>query len=515
MRSSFDVLLLLLPALPLAAGLLVRSDAPRTAGRLTGGAAWAAAGLALAAGVRLLVLGPVTVRWAPFGTDAAFAFALRFDAVSAVMAALVAWLGVVVIGYSRRCLAGDPGQPRFLGGLSLTLGAVLTLALAGHLLLLLAAWIATSLCLHRLLLFYPDRAGARFAARKKFVFSRVGDGCLLGAALVLHAHHHTFDLGAILDAFASGRTGGAGVAAGLLACCAMLKSAQFPFHSWLPDTMDTPTPVSAFMHAGIVNAGGFLVVRMAPVFAAAPAASALLAIAGTLTAGFGALVMLAQPGVKRALAYSTIAQMGFMLLQGGLGAYGMSLLHIVAHSLYKAHAFLTAGSTVGAPSRAAVPLRTPTLALGVLSGGTAVLAAALAWQFLRPAADLPDGVFVLILALALAYGSARLWSAAGVGLRSLGLGFAAAVLIALVSLSLHAGAATAFAPLPHPPVPRVLLIAIGGAFGALFVFQVLLWRAGRSAWGRRLYVHALNGFYAGTWVNRLLGRLWPESAATT
>mgnify|MGYP003341720131 CR=1 FL=1 len=99
-------------------------------------------------------------------------------------------------------------------------------------------------------------------------------------------------------------------------------------------------------HAGIINAGGFLVIRLSPLFAHAPAALALLALVGAFTAAFGAVVMLIQPGVKRALAYSTVAQMGFMLLQCGLGAFGLALLHLAAHSLYKAHAFLHAGSTV-------------------------------------------------------------------------------------------------------------------------------------------------------------------------
>lgn len=503
MRTLLASLPILIPILPALAGLLAARSRPDAAARLATGAATLALVLAVALATALAL--PGLAGEAPTGPAGLF----WTDAVALVMAVLVAFLGRVVLGFSVRYLAGDPGQARFLAWMSLTLASVLTLVLSGHLLLLLAAWIATSLSLHRLLLFYPERAGARFAARKKFVFSRLGDACLLGAALVLYREHGTFDLAAITAAVTNGATGGATTAAFLLAACAMLKSAQFPFHSWLPDTMETPTPVSAFMHAGIINAGGFLVIRLAAVFAAAPSASMLLALVGAGTAAFGAVVMLAQPSVKRALAYSTIAQMGFMLLQCGVGAYGLALLHIAAHSLYKAHAFLTAGSTIGAPARAAVPLRTRALTVGVLSGALVVMLGATALHTLWPAATISTDLFALVLALALAYGLARVWSAGGGGRTFLRAG-GAALAVAILSLGLHAAATQAFGRLPAPAFPSLLLAALGAVFAALFLFQALLWRAPRTELGRRLYVHALNGFYLGTWLNRLLGRLWPQ-----
>ncbi len=488
----------LVPALPAVAGLCLARAEPRTAGR----------GVVAAATSSLLLGVLLAANHFHGGTSVP---GLWLDGVALVMAVMVAFLGVVVIGFARRYLAGDPGQARFLAWMSLTLASVLLLVLSGHLLLLLGAWVATSLCLHRLLLFYPERAGAQFAARKKFVFSRLGDLCLAAAAVVLYAHHHTFDLAAIASAVAAGHTAGNTAAALLLAGCAMLKSAQFPFHSWLPDTMETPTPVSAFMHAGIINAGGFLVIRLAPVLAASPAASALLAVVGAFTAAFGAVVMLAQPSVKRALAYSTIAQMGFMLLQCGLGAYGLALLHIAAHSLYKAHAFLTAGSTIGALPRAAVPLRTPALTIGMLTGSLFVLIGAAVLQALGAADALHSGVFAVVLAFALAYGLARTWSVDRAP-RVLARVTLAALAVAVLSLAMHFAVTRAFGDLPRPQPPVALLAAVGSIFAGLFLFQALLWRANRSALGRRLYVHALNGFYIGTWFNRGLGRLWPQHA---
>lgn len=514
MRSLLPLLLAAIPLLPLLAGFVVRGRAPALAGRLALGAAGLAAVFAvLSAGLLAFASPPgaFTARWAPFGPDATFALALRLDAVSAVMVVLVAFLGAVVLRFSRRYLAGDPAQARFFSWMSLTLACVLTLVLAGHLLLLLAAWVGTSLCLHRLLLHYPERAGAVFSARKKFVVSRLGDLALLAAALLLHRAHGTWDLEAIFAAVAAGRTEGLPLVGFLLATCAALKSAQFPFHSWLPDTMETPTPVSAFMHAGIINAGGFLLVRLSPLLTHAPGALNALALLGALTAAFGAIVMLAQPGVKRALAYSTIAQMGFMILQCGLGAYALALLHIVAHSLYKAHAFLTAGSTIGAVPRAAIPLRTPALALGVLVGALLVAGGATALQALAPERPLSLGVFGLVLALALAYGLARAAST-GAGVVTLVRAAGAALLVCFAALGLHAGAKALLPSLPAADTPLPVLVAIGAIFAALFLFQALLWRANGHTLGRRLYVHALNGFYLGTFANRLLGRLWPRHA---
>lgn len=504
-----SLVLCAVPGVPVVAGLIARSLPSATAGRLTFRAAMAAASLAVLGIFALAVSGPHTVRWAPFGNDTALAAAVRLDAVSAAMIALVTYLGAIVLRFSRHYLDGDPAQAKFFSWMSLTLGAVLLLVLAGHLLLLLFAWIATSLCLHRLLLYYPGRQGAVFSARKKFVFSRAGDGCLLAAAMLLYGHYRTFDLEGLFAAIAAGHVAGLAPAALMLAACAMLKSAQFPFHSWLPDTMETPTPVSAFMHAGIINAGGFLLIRLSPVMAAAPLASHLLAGVGALTAAFGALVMLTQPSVKRALAYSTIAQMGFMILQCGLGAYGLALLHICAHSLYKAHAFLTAGSTIGAVPRAALPLRNGALTVGLLAGGLLVALGATTLRILAPGAVAPTDFFALVLAFSIAYVIARTWSAGGSRL-VIGQGVAVALLVTSLSFGLHAGAALLFAELPVGQPPRELVIAVGAVFAGLFVTQSLLWRAGRHPLGRRLYVHVLNGFYLGTLFNRLLARLWPQ-----
>ena len=267
---------------------------------------------------------------------------VHFDALAATMLLLVAFVGAIVVRYTRRYLDGEPGQGRFLRWLCLTLAAVLTLMLAGNLALLAAAWIATSLTLHRLLLFYPQRPAAQLAARKKFIASRIGDACVIGAAALVYGAYGTVEFAALFGAEGAlaANPGHASLPwiAGLLVAAALLKSAQFPLHGWLPEVMETPTPVSALLHAGIVNAGGFLIVRMSPLVSQSGGALDALVVAGLVTALFGATVMLTQTSIKVALAYSTVAQMGFMLLQCGLGAFSAAVLHLVAHSVYKAHA---------------------------------------------------------------------------------------------------------------------------------------------------------------------------------
>lgn len=432
---------------------------------------------------------------------------IRFDTLAVIMVVLVSFLGVIIIRFAARYLEGDPKRSRFLIYMTLSLLSVVVLVISNHLLLLLAAWVAVSLFLHKLLLHHPDRSGAVFAARKKFVFSRLAELSFLAAALLLHSGHDTWRIDELVSSITAGNHAGLPAAAFLIVFTAMLKSAQFPFHSWLPDTMDTPTPVSAFMHAGIINAGGFIVLRFAPVFTAAPSALHLLAVVGTLTAVFGAIVMLAQTGVKRALAFSTIAQMGFMMIQIGLGAWGLALLHLVAHSLYKAFAFLQAGSTIGAAPRAAIPLGNGALALGTVAGTVMVFSASGVMHYLFPATVATPMVFLVILSLALAYGIARATSAY-VG--SLPRALAVALSISVLALTLHFTAVHLLSTPAPPPVPMWLWVFVGVAFVMLFFFQALLWRASAHPLGRKLFVHALSGFYVGTVANRFLNGLWPS-----
>ncbi|MEM8664540.1 MAG: proton-conducting transporter membrane subunit, partial [Pseudomonadota bacterium] len=317
---------------------------PRLSLRFAEGATLLALAVAVLSAALLGLWGPGT---SPLIGLFGIGFGARLDLVSVVMLILVSAIGWVVIRYSANYLDGEARQGQFTGWMCLTLASVLFFVQAGTLLQLVVGWIATSVFLHRLLLFYPDRINAQRAARKKFVSARLSDLALVGAAMLLWSAYGTGDIAAILTAAGTGTaTPETLIAAGLIAFAALLKSAQFPAHGWLTEVMETPTPVSALLHAGVINAGGFLLIRFADVMLLAPGVLAVLVIIGGFTAVLGGLVMLTQPAVKTSLAWSTVAQMGFMTLQCGLALFPLALLHIVAHSLYKAHAFLTSGMAV-------------------------------------------------------------------------------------------------------------------------------------------------------------------------
>jgi NAD(P)H-quinone oxidoreductase subunit 5 len=303
----------------------------------------------------LIVQGPATM-------VVAQGISVRLDAISVVMLCLVAFVGWVVLRFAATYVDGEARQGAFMAWMCTTLVAVMLLVTAGHLMQLVLAWIATSLSVHRLLLFYPDRAAARRAARKKLATAGLSNLVLIVAAIVLWDGFGTGDIATILTETRGGAAPTAAAwAAVLIAFAAVLKSAQFPTHGWLTEVMETPTPVSALLHAGVVNAGGFLMIRFADVMLTAPGVLAVLAMLGGFTAIFGGMVMLTQSAVKTSLAWSTVAQMGFMVLQCGLALFPLALLHIVSHSLYKAHSFLASGGAVDAvtavrrPGPVAVP----------------------------------------------------------------------------------------------------------------------------------------------------------------
>ncbi len=295
-------------------------------------AALAALGLALASLIQLLVLGQ---RVTAVGAGPAL-LALRLDAVSATMTVLVGFVGWIVVRYARSYLDGEEQEGRFHGLMLGTLAAVLLLVQSGSLVVLAASFIAVGAGLRRLLMFYGERAEAQRAATKFALVWFGGDVLLVLAAALLWIGFGTADLGAIGAAAKGGLPLSAHIAVALLVVVAALKTASFPLHGWITEVMEAPTPVSALLHAGIINAGGFLMIRLAELVQASSGGMAALVMLGGLTALFGAVVMLTQSAAKTALAWSTVSQMGFMLLQCGLGLWPLALLHIVAHSLYKA-----------------------------------------------------------------------------------------------------------------------------------------------------------------------------------
>ncbi|MFP4328476.1 MAG: proton-conducting transporter membrane subunit [Paracoccaceae bacterium] len=499
---------LLAPAILLAvavAAFLSPGRRPAPLPKLAEAAALGAFGVAILSAMLLLRFGP--------GGGEVAGLVTRLDLVSVIMLLLVSFVGWIVLRYAATYMDGEDRQGAFTGWLALTLAAVLLLVQAGHLALFVGAWVATSVFLGRLLVFYPKRVQAQRAARKKFVTARIGDLALIGAALLLGMGYDSARIDEILAAARIGVTPeGTGWAAVLLAVAALLKSAQFPTHGWLTEVMETPTPVSALLHAGVINAGGFLLIRFSDVMLLAPGAMAVLVMVGGFSALFGGLVMLTQPAVKTSLAWSTVAQMGFMILQCGLALFPLALLHIVAHSLYKAHAFLASGSAVQgvAAIRRPGPVAIP--------GGAAVLKAFVAaltiyglvggvfgFDGKSPQAIALGAILIFGVAYLLAQGLAD--AAPRVLTRRTAL-YALAASIAYFALQRGAEALMA-GTLPATPVPGplewALMVLAVLSFGAVAVAQAMfpLWAYHPAAAGLR--VHLSNGLYANALFDRLLG----------
>jgi NAD(P)H-quinone oxidoreductase subunit 5 len=461
--------------------------------------------------VQLLVQRPVS---STLGSGA-FAATLRFDVLGAVVALTVGFIGWVVVRYARSYLDGEAREGAFHGLLLATLAAVLVLAMAGSLALLVAAFAVVGLGVWRLLMFYPERAEARRAATKFALVWAAGDVVLLLAAALLWWSFGTADIAGINRAAAAGPVPTAALAAsGLLVLAALLKTASFPVHGWLTEVMEAPTPVSALLHAGIINAGGVLLIRFADLMQASPGAMAALVLMGGFTALFGGLVMLTQAAVKTALAWSTVAQMGFMLLQCGLGLWALALLHIVAHSFYKAHAFLGSGTAVRGvqavrrPGPVAVPgigavMRAFTIALAiyaVVAGGFWAVFGPKPVQAVALGAILIFGVAYLV-AQGLADAAPRALT------RRTSIASAVATL-AYFSFHRLAEALTAGAlPVLPPPGPLegALLVLVIVSFGAVAVAQALFphWAHHPAAAGLR--VHLANGLYLNAALDRLIG----------
>ncbi|MBK1630152.1 oxidoreductase [Thiohalocapsa halophila] len=280
-------------------------------------------------------------------------FTLYVDALSTLMAVLVSAVGLVVHVFSVRYMQDDPAYTRFFVLLDAIIGVILLMVLAGDLLTLLLGWHLLGVCLYFLLNHDMRRPAANRYAFWTLFTHRVGDLPLLAAIALIYHAYGTLSLPAVFEAVAAApdKTTLLGLplaeTLGLLVLlAAFAKSAQFPLHTWLPYTMDGPTPVSALMHAGIVNAGGFLINRFAPLFVETQSVLLLAFAVGLITTIMGSLMMLMQSDIKKALGYSTMGQMGYMVMECGLGAFSLAIYHLIAHGVFKATLFLGSGAII-------------------------------------------------------------------------------------------------------------------------------------------------------------------------
>ena len=279
---------------------------------------------------------------------------ILMDPLTAIMVVVVSGVSLLVQVYSQGYMRGDAGYARYFAIMSLFTASMLGLVLASSIIQLFLFWELVGLCSYLLIGFWYQRPAAARAAVKAFLVTRLGDLGLLVAIIYLYSQQGSFGPGLnsleipdIQMAAQMGLLGSAAttwVALGIFAG-AVGKSAQFPLHVWLPDAMEGPTPVSALIHAAtMVVAGVFLVARFFPVFEAAPDAMTVVAIIGGVTALFAATMAMVMYDIKRVVAYSTISQLGYMVMALGIGAYGAAIFHLFTHAFFKALLFLGAGS---------------------------------------------------------------------------------------------------------------------------------------------------------------------------
>jgi NAD(P)H-quinone oxidoreductase subunit 5 len=300
--------------------------------------------------------GPTEVlfNWASAGAFT-LEMGFRVDALGAVMLALVTTIAVLVMVYSDGYMAHDKGYVRFFTYLALFSSSMLGLVISPNLLEIYVFWELVGMCSYLLVGFWYDRDGAANAAQKAFVVNRVGDFGLLLGILGLFWATGSFgfeQVGTGLQAAIANGSVSNGIA--VLLCLLvfmgpMAKSAQFPLHVWLPDAMEGPTPISALIHAAtMVAAGVFLVARLQPVYVPFPEVQVVVAVIGTITLFLGASIALTQMDLKKGLAYSTVSQLGYMMLAMGCGAPVAGMFHLVTHAFFKAMLFLGSGSVIHA-----------------------------------------------------------------------------------------------------------------------------------------------------------------------
>ncbi len=314
-------------------------------------------GLSVAADVRLShlasshrVISGAVWNWVT-GFGPAIHFQLYLDPLSAVWLLIITGVGALIHIYSIGYMHDDPGEPRFFAYLNFFIFSMLLLVLAGNLIVLLIGWALVGLASYFLIGFWYQRPSAVAAAKKAFVMNTLGDVGILLALALLYIHYHTVGYQNLFTIFNHTAPGSAFFewTAFLLYLGAMAKSAQFPLHMWLADAMEGPTPVSALIHAAtMVTAGVYLMARLYPLLRLAPVTHEIVAAIAAFTCIFAASIAFYQQDIKKVLAYSTISQLGYMLLGVGVGAYTAGVFHFMTHAFFKATLFLAAGSVIHA-----------------------------------------------------------------------------------------------------------------------------------------------------------------------
>jgi NAD(P)H-quinone oxidoreductase subunit 5 len=502
-------IVLIFPLVLLAAGAfrLRETTMPVTPPDWAERAALVGIGLAAYSALHVITYGPTTSSVLGLGQ---FGLSVLLDEVSVILLLLTSVLAWVVLRFSATHLQGEDREGYFTFWLCVTLAGIVLLVTAGNLVQLGLGWVATAIGVNRLLIFYPNRPGAQRAARNKLIFARVADVALAVGLMLLYATYGTSNIGDInAEARADDMPVAALFASLCLAIAAVMQSALLPVHGWLIDSIEAPTPVSALLHAGVVSVGGFLLIRFADVMLGAPFILAMLVIVGGLSALVGSVVMLTQSATKTALAWSTVSQMGFIVLLSGLGLFPLALLHIVAHALYKTHAFLTSAGAghVTRSARRLGPVVHPSAHKVALAMGIAITVYALVVLPLGLVERSPQAV---VLGAILVFGVGYLMAQGLADAAPRELGFAtawASVLFAALYLTFQWVAQRVTAG-TLPPTPDVgllewMLITLALlSFAAVVVLQALLPHWATHPVVREMHVHVTNGFYLNALMDR-------------
>ncbi|HEU4502953.1 MAG TPA: proton-conducting transporter membrane subunit [Nitrospira sp.] len=352
---------LLVPLFPLLTVLLVVAGNEATRRQRSKIGAWPLAAAFLGAIFTLYVVatsGPISIRFYEPAEGSALPVPIGFhiDRLSAVMMVLISAIGTIIYTFSLDYMYQEPHERRYFATLGVAVCVLLCMVSSGNLMMLFVFWQILGYLLY-VLIHNHAHAGTLEGAFRTFTILRVGDIAFLAAIALAYSLYGTLEFPDIFAAAARSTAtvsllpgielNGATAVALLLFIGGMSKSAQFPFHVWLPRYLYAPTPVTALLHAGIINAGGFLINRLAPLFGLSSTTLHIAFLIGTLTAVLGASMMLAQNDIKNMLGFSTIGQMGYMVMECGLGAFSLAVFHLIAHGLFKATVFLNSGNVIG------------------------------------------------------------------------------------------------------------------------------------------------------------------------
>ncbi|MBA3695400.1 MAG: NADH-quinone oxidoreductase subunit L [Methylotenera sp.] len=431
------------------------------------------------------------------------------------MLVLISFIAFIVLCYAKTNFEADADNRRFLRWFMLTVFAVMVTVSTNHLIVFWLAWLGISLSMHQLLMFYPDRYRATLAAHKKFIFARLAELFLAAAFFLLYSHHQTLVISDILKAYpTSSLSWQEQLAALLLALAALIKCAQLPLHGWLIQVVESPTPVSALMHAGVINMGGFLLLLFAPLFSQVEIAQWVVLMVAGLTTIIAALVMMTRISIKVRLAWSTMAQMGLMLVECGLGLYDLAFLHLIAHSCYKAYAFLNSGSAVDdAIQKHVVMITKPKTSSWLIS--IVFTLSLLTGLHLVVGLSLPLSPWLLIgfaMAFALATRLNRVNSLSFVKSLIHCAGFLASYYL------LKAGIGALLPTIGHK-YSAMADLWISTLFLALLALYLLLQYRPNQIYTRKLFIALNAGFYLDEWATRITLKIWgiklPKNAVQT